>query len=512
MADLPSRSRSPGFQRSETSSAELHIYPQETDPVLSLRSPDAGKELLFEGRRRYDELPSLIGISTSKSMGAPSGSWTALVKGGKADLRDLIADDAWVDIHFSRHNRRYFTMRGSVDEIQRTQSASGDGATTVEYVITGRDFGKIYELTPVWFNKYVDSDSPPENVGGAASMRVFSTVSFSGTVDGMVRVYLQEFLQELSGYGRANWQFPASMPGVLQSDRSFYANVGWDPLSFTNDPPRITVPNLSDPNGANVWAMAQEWSDPAFCELFADLSDGDFNNGSDQLSDTSATPVVFLRDRPFPTVELGLDSPWFTLPLVDLPREDVVEDELTRGGAERFNAFFVSPQVLQEYMGNSAIEVTAPLWDERDMREHGFRRFDINSKYQLDVRKVGQAQLDDTLLTLTKAQRERVRDWYCLNPYLWSGSISCGRGVLEARIGRRVRIPGISPSEDFTGYIEAVSHNWRFGQGIRTSLGVTRGWYGTDDEYMRALETVAARYGGNRQGDAIAVAGSGGLA
>lgn len=502
MTSLPSRERKPGFQRSETSSAELYVYEQPTDPVLSLLNPDANKAISFDGRRIYDKNPSLVEVSTSKTMGAASGTWSALVKQAnppsrRGNLRDLIADDAWVDIHFSRHGRRYFIMRGMLNDIREVGTVAGDGATTTAYSISGQDFGKVWELTPLWFNKYIDDDNPPENVAGAAAMRVFSSLGLGGSVSDVVLRYLLGFLEELGNTGRANWEFPRSMPGV-GSDLAFVKNIGFDLSGFSNDPPRIAIaPNFLDPDGANIWAMAQEWSDPTFVELFADLTDRPFIEGSDQLSTADSIPTICVRDRPFPTLELGKRSPWFDLPTVVVPREDVVDDDLGRTGSERYNAFFVAPQVLTEFLGSAAIEVTAPLWDEKDMRVHGFRRFDVNSRYQLDI---AAAPFADSMLTITKLQREKCRDWYAINPYLYNGTISFARGVLEARIGRRLLIPG---AQDFTAYIENVDHNWRFGQGIRTTLGVTRGWYGTDDEYLRALGVLASRYGGNRQGDAL---------
>lgn len=509
MPDLDSKKRGPGFQRSETSSAELHIYAQPTDPVLSLRNVGAGKELLFDGRKITDQNPSLLAMSTVKEMGSPEGSWVATVKSGnpfnrREDLRDLITDDAWVDIHFSRHNRRFFTMRGMVDEVRRAGEVSGEGVTTALYTITGRDFGKVWSLTPIWFNKYIDSDNPPENVAGAAAMRVFTSLGLGGSVTDVIQKYLFGFLEELVNVGRANWQLPADMKGI--GETAFIKNIDTDVSKFTNTPPRVAIAaNFLDPDGANAWAMAQEWGDPVFVELFTDLigSASTFNNSEDQFLSDNATMAIIIRDRPFPTVELGINSPWFGLPTVEVPREDIVNDDLGRGGTERFNAFFVSPQVLQEFMGSSAIEVTAPLWDKDDMLQHGFRRFDINSRYTLDVIQAGASATEDSLLTLTKLQRAQVRDWYCMNPYLYNGPIKTARGVLNARIGKRLKIPGLIPEEDFTAYIESVGHDWVFGESIKTTLGLTRGWFGTDDEYLRALQRLVARYGGNRQGDSI---------
>jgi hypothetical protein len=476
----------------------LKIYAQEPDPVLS-RNVAANQEMTFDGRKIDDDHHSLISINTSKQMGAASGTWSAVVKSAKPfsqkiDLSDSISDDAWVDIHFSRHNRRYFTMRGMVDTIRRNKAVSGTGATTTTYTLSGRDFGKVWELTPLWFNKFA-AKGAPENIEGSASMRVFSSLGLLGgaTVADIVEVYLIGFLDKLGDLGRSNWVYPIGMPGI-GPDRSFTTNLGFDSSGFTNDPPRIAVaPSFLDPNGANAWAMAQEWSDPAFVELFADLTDGDFNVASDQLENSSAYPCYFVRDRPFPTLALGLDSPWFELPTIQLPREDIVNEDLGRGGMERFNAFFVSPQILQDFMPNNVVEITSPLWDATDMLEHGFRRYDINSRYQLDLNDPLVSE-EEPLLKLTTDQRDKVRDWYALNPYFYSGTIECSRGVLEARIGKRLFVPGRDSKKDLTAYIEGVSHSWQFGRGIRSSLGITRGWYGTDQDYLDALQQIAKRY------------------
>ena len=515
MADLNSKSRGPGFQRSETSSAELHIYKQPADPALFDRNPGTNKDIKFTGRSIRDDAPSLVSLSTSKEMGDSGGTWSATVKqpspvSRRTDLREMIADDAWADIHFNRHNRRHFVMRGMVNEIRRVQSA-GRGATTVTYNISGSDFTKVWQLTPIWFNKYIDGDNTPENIGGAVAQKVFTALGFGKSVPTIVKNYLFGFLEELGKLGRASWELPGDMLGTGE-EKAFIKNIQYIHKGiFTNDPPRQGIsPNFLDPNGANAWAMAQEWSDPAFCELFTDLVNWEgFGQGERQLSEDNSRMSVVLRDRPFPVVgslkNQGMDSPYFKLPTIEIPREDVVTDDLGRGGMERYNAFFVSPQVTQEFLRNSGIEITAPSWDREDIDIHGLRRFDINSRYTLDVVELANQgnteQINDSLLTITKNQRAKIRDWYCMNPYLYNGSIELGRGEPEAHIGFRCRIPGRIPAEDFTGYIESVSHNWQFGQGIKTNLGVTRGWYGTDKDYMDTLRLLAGKYDGNRQGD-----------
>jgi hypothetical protein len=194
---------------------------------------------------------------------------------------------------------------------------------------------------------------------------------------------------------------------------------------------------------------------------------------------------VFFRDRPFPTLELGKDSAWFRLPTHVLPTQAVVTSEMNRTGAERFNAFFVIPQMGTEAL-TKATELQQPLWDTGDILIHGIRRFDIQSKY---------SATNADIITLAETQRTRVRDWHAMNPYLLNGSLGFARGYPQMHIGHRLRlIDAGSPRTDRTFYIESVDHGWRFGSSIKTSVGVTRGWIGEDQAYLDALAKVAGRY------------------
>ncbi len=524
-ADSIKRGSGPGFQGSETSSAELTVYHNGGDIILKNSTPG---QTNFIGRGISDTEPSLIALSTNKSLNG-GGQWTAIVKDGTPlgrdlDLRDTIVDDDWVDISFKRHNRATHTMRGLIDDIRRERTVSGTGATSTTYTITGRDFGSIWERTPIWFNKFIDPGDPQENLIGEAGMRVFGALSGLTTVDKTVEAFLFGFLRELKNFGRANWKVPGNMPGVLP-ETGFTENVHFEhrtePFKFKNDPPRLAInPNFMDPNGANAWAMAQEWSDPAFCELWYDLVPINPSFGEDpilgkfqrffpnlierrevpiladrpveQTTPGETTMALILRDRPFPTARQGTKSPWFSLPIVEINREDIISDDVGRGGIERFNAFFISSQIVQEFLKNASIEITAPLWDKEDMLIHGFRRFDIMSRYKADLTQI--AAEDTALLTLTINQRRNVRDWYAINPYLYDGTIALAFGRPDAKVGMRLRIPASSEDRTETYYIENVSHSWRLGPGLKTTFGVTRGWIGTDATYVKAIRDLKLRY------------------
>lgn len=500
----------PGWQGSETSGVEVFIHHQGNDPIV-VRGETTGFAPHTHGPRSNLEsaAPSLVAVNTFKSIGAASGTFSLTAKSFKPtaehyDLFDRIVDDDWVDIVFTKHGRRYHTMRGLIDDVRRSESVTGTGATSTMFTITGRDFGKIWEQTPVWF-----SPQALENVNGHVSARVFTSRAdqedsnvaqdalILETPAAAVRGYLLGFLEELSGFGRANWDPPRTLPNIV--DGSFPDSIFLHTDQFQNVPERRAI----DPNfvmaGGTLWDLAKEWSDPMFTEMYVDLlPDGDprfiDREQGDELSVNDTKMTIVFRDKPFPISDpeniwqgnKGQNSPWFSLPLYTIPRESIRSLDVGRSGSERFNAFFVASPLHQEALGLNAIDIIGPLWDKADILNHGLRRFDVSSKY---------GAVGSELLNITRQQRVAIRDWYAINPYLFNGTLELGVGFPDIRIGMRARIPGkLSQDQDETYYIESVSQNWSFGPGLKTSLGVTRGWRGTDINLLSAMFDLAVRY------------------
>ena len=474
----------PGFQGSQHTTVEATIYTRSGDPVILSGAGERDAVIPLDGQRPEDPHPALIAATTEKSLGAPSGTWSLTMKPSRVtkQLFDQILDDDWVDIVFKQHNRQWHVMRGLVDNTRRGKTVAGTGATSEVFTIMGRDFGKIFEVTPIWFSVLVD-----DAITGGVSLKVFGGMpNVFGAPDDTVWGFLIGFLNELSGAGRATWLMPSGMPGIAE-DQRFAGNVFFDNSWFETDPERIAInANYMMPQGT-LWQLAQQWSDPEFSELFVDTMPLRlYEDPLQEIAPDQSTMVVMFRDRPFPTTELGDGSPYFDLPVYTIPRQALVSHDVGRAGMERFNAFFVAPQIAQEVMQAGGIDLFLPEWDADDILRHGLRRFDVNSLY---------AAADADYLTLSRAQRAKMRDWHCLNPYFLSGSLDLGVGMPWVRIGTRARIPGIeSEDQDETYYVESVAHNWTFGVGTRSSLGVTRGWIGTDASLVDAMGIVAGNY------------------
>jgi len=484
----------PGFQGSETTGVEIIIYPQQaafTDPITFTSEP-----VKFGGRNQ----PSIISANVTKTLGAASGTWSFVCKPGRNEkdgysqvaqsLFSHVIDDDWIDIVFLRHGRRYHVMRGLVEDVRRGKVVSGSGATSTIFTISGRDFGKIWEQTPIWFNTYSSV-----NLGGAISQKVFSGMqNILGSPKKAVLAFLRDMLRELDELGTASWVLPSELPN--RGPGSFLEAVNFDtsgyPINLDNQLIALSQ-NWLMPSG-NLWQLAKEWSDPLFNELYCDimpdslLSIGfaQFNPQAELPPEESGLNLIF-REKPFPTINEGKDSAWFYLPLNIVPREQIISSDTGRSGAERFNAFFVAPQLTQELVGQGAMDMYEPLWSPDDISRHGFRRFDVMTKY-IDI-------VNANLLTVIRDFREKIRDWYCLNPYLLNGTITLGVLRPAIKIGTKIRIPGArSQDEDETYYVEQVSHSWAFGSGGKTTLGVTRGFVGQDDLLLNTLQTLVNEY------------------
>ena len=473
----------PGYQGSETTSAEVIIYHEGDDPIL-LRDRDSSP---VSGRYLRDPHDSLISVQTNKVLGAGSGDWSIQLKPtqGSRELLDRIVDDDWVDIIFKKHNRKFHVMRGLVNNIREQQSILGDGTTSTVISITGKDFVKIWEKTPIWFNRYT-----AENVEGGISLQIMSSKKIWGNNPAeVVEIFLYDFLQKLrEDLGRANWTMPLSMPGIVS--QNFIENVGLFDSDLAKTPVRSAVdPNFFTQQGM-IWALAKEWSDPLFNELIADTFQYEENRGyiytEDEVTPENSIMGVIIRDRPFPLVSEGYQTKWFDIPLFLISKQDIVNKNIGRGGEERYNAFFVAPQVLQEWIGTDIIDTSQPLWNKDDIKRHGLRRFDVSTRY---------SNIDGDVLSAVKVWRQNICDWYMMNPYLYNGTIELGVCRPDIKIGTRVGIAGEQgPNQNEQYYVESVGNNWQFGTGGRTSLGVTRGWIGTDTELVRKTQEVSWRY------------------
>jgi hypothetical protein len=498
-----------GFQKSENSRAAAIIYQHEDDPII-LYNRKKGTAFNLKGTKATSEEPTVISISTTKNLNNISGNFSIVLKDSQVsiDLFKRLTDDDWVDIIFYINNEPYHQFRGIIDEINRSVTIGGTGATVKTYTITGRCFGKIWEATPIWFSPYYN-----DIITEAANLRIFGAdngaAELLGNPSQAVISFMKKFLVDLARFDGPNWNPPKSMPGI--SDVGIFANIDFGETDdgsskyFQNIPKRILYNlNALNPDGT-LWDLAKQYSDPLFTEVYTDyLPKGD--PFSKELSNSSSIGsndmTVVIRDRPFPfldtTVPIGYKDTWEELPIFTIIPQEIVLHNVSKSGYERYNAFYVASRLYQEELNNYALTILAPLLDNEGIKRHGLRRFDVQSEIHPDPNNpiiFGGYNIAE----ICNYQRKLIRDWYCLNPYFLSGTISLSHGRPDIRIGCRLHIPGIKiggkdiiPEENY--YVEEVKNDWVFGRGVRTTLGVTRGWIGDMNSYYENLNKMVLRY------------------
>lgn len=475
-----------GFQGSETDRCEVIVYTG--GPERGMDRPRAG-EIRFEGVTDRDDAPALVACETSKKMGAAAGKFSfkaKLKKSDEVDFRNLLAEDDWVDLIFTKFDRRHHVMRGLIDDVRKEESVT-DGATTITYVVSGRDFGKIFEVTPIWFDRVTEN----EFTGGAANRLSF--LETDNPADTVFKI-LVGFLQEQQEKGRANWELP-NMPGITSG--TFVDSVFFHDSDFRNVPNRSSAinPNYFSPYRNYVWPLAVAWSDAPLCELYVDLARGgslrNYYLEEDEEADRDQTAMaVYFRDRPYPTFEKEEqieDGPYFKrLPVFTVPPQAIESSSIGRGGIERYNGYFVAPKLYGGEAGSALLDMQVPLINDEDILRHGFRRMDIVTRY------IARAATEPLGFTSRKYRR-MIRDYHCMNHLLYNGRFQM-HGRPDIRIGGRLRIPQTTPEETETYYIEGVSHRWDFRSGIRTGVDVTRGFVGTDTQLVSTLEEIIDQY------------------
>lgn len=482
----------PGYRESRNTGCEVTFYTT-PDAVLDSgpnQSNLRGKPLPINGRRRFDDNPFLLSVSTSKRLGDASGTWSIDVA-WEGNLQDALIDDDWVDIVFTRDGQRFHTMRGLVDYVTLRKSASR-GVTTQVWQINGRDFGKVFETTPIYFDPYAE-----ENAAGGAVRRVFTGTSFRsndnlveggvGNPANAVEAFLFGFLGEFNNIGRSVFRIPAGMPGINSNQDRFVDNVFFSNL-YADSPARAGIGfNYLNPQGS-LWQLAQEWSDPMLNEVFADLYSADENIFSVE-QDRERTPEnsemqVSIRERPFFNPDNFRDSTFFELPVFQIPRQAVRDLDISRNGGERYNTFFVTPAIHVEQIAAIGADLLRPKINASSVDRHGIRRFDVDTRYlPIDV------PSEDYLNQI----RDKVTAWYVGNAYFYSGTVSLVNDLPECKIGTKIRVNGPSQQETLTAYVEGIDHNWTLDEGVTTSLAITRGHYGTDQDLINLVENIYFR-------------------
>lgn len=458
--------------------------------------------------------PRVTGFQYQRLLGEPDAGITFIIK-SEVDLRDVVFADDWFDAILFEDGRPVHIDRGLVLSVTLAGNASS-GATVETYVVECASWGIIYKLTRYWFDPIFQLEDANfaalyvHNLSGQ-----FANQGVYRTVQAIAAGFLSRAVQ--SGNGR--WTLPESMPGARlpqfnESETEFVRKPDFVDNVYSYDADyddtlfirRSHIGLQTSLNlGSNLWELMRTWSDPMSCETLIDLvnysagsnppyigmRNADYENGRELLSPGQTAMALIVRERPFYTLaerpEQLREMYFERTPLHNIRRELVGDIKTGRSNAALINHIAYAPIQIVERSAQAAT-YQIPRVNLSSIDAHGSRRTDIKTAY--DVTEVN-TRSANIFLDIT-------RDFNSLNHLLLTGTIDLTVPRPEIRPGSRVRIlrgdGALERAETY--YVEGVRHSWSNGLagGMKTSLTVTHGFRGTDQQYRDAVSRAAARW------------------
>ena len=460
---------------------------------------------------------SVIKLQWDKQLGQPSGAWSVVLKAkhGRMPLDDLtVIDGDWVDLAVVRNGTKIPLCRGVVDS-KREQKASAGGATTRRYTMTGRDHGAFFEYPLTWNNMFARTL--------AELSTGFMAAKLNGKTGGSPDVIFRSIVEGwfAKGADAGQWELPQSLKDAVGVGKQSLYDI-LKVVSFNTGPGSDSLRGASF--NEQLWTIGEQtlfqtlsqWTNPVLNEMWVDLlppKDFITPNGLSSFLDPKTKETTgesvqqlitsdeagfgsiaaIIRERPFPTVELGDASMWFHLPTWRIPTWLLSSSDLGTGGAQRFNLFDLNagfglgPKQEEQALGK-------PRWYKNDMQTHGLR------VYQQDTRFLGPKSTQNGFWFEERDQWiQLLVNWFAPNPYLLQGSVAIKTLLPEIRVGHRVILDSGNPETEIQAYVEGVSLTWeapteKTGAMGTTQLVLTRGFQGSDAQLMDAVTKLSSLY------------------
>jgi hypothetical protein len=469
--------------------------------------PECEAVIYTAGGDTLDVSGHIIRMQWSKALAGPSGMWQLQLRYSSDEFDDdwiPVQDDDWITIHAADRfgDRRHPLCLGVIDSVN-VDSATDQftGAPDIIVDISGRDFGKAFEVTDVFYNTWLRPAFDVPGLVTLGELRALSTQRFSG----ITQTPFQSIWRLLSIMLRSKrwWR----MPGALGSS-SLGQGIGYDCDVFDGEIWRsdsyapFQAVKFDQYIRGIVGSPFVEWFyDLRAPSQYAEVSDQVVGDGATTITPPGNTslpaqaypkasgdfalaldghtagnayrPMVVFRNAPFTKAR------WDRLQRYEVPDNLIGAANLVRSGMERYTAFAASSPFYTfagegAFWGYSGGEL--PILDigqdgdagfPYGLERHGLRF--LHLRESLAIRGTAGEPAADALRRRTAELWEMFGDL----PQLRSGTIPLRSWLPVVRVGTRVLAGGWDFYVNSTD-VEFVQHP---NGSVSTSmtLGVTRG-------------------------------------
>ena len=454
----------------------------------------------------------IIRCNISHSKSSPSGTFSLVLKKGKQIKNDQLLEEHidyveavnpgdWIALYLKKDGEittsdlnsvkssSGFKFLGIVENVRYVEVDAPDrGTPRLEYIITGRSFGKVLE-TSIFYNPQVNNETVQTVLG--AKFITNSPTALAGNNPGVIISKILDFF--LGGAGTQSsgandtWYVPrdvalkfksqkqlksrgASFSDILSKSQIGLHKYSAGRLSTKALPGAVLVKSL--PSSGTIWSIMQFLQNSVINEMYVDLIPD--NNGL-------LKPSVVLRQLPFsnkPKHETSLtaahnrysatklsDSSGFDKTyFVDLPRHEIVSSDIHQKNVgksehERINYAIVVPRIDSNTFDVGYVVAS----NIPSIQRYGLKKFDGQTAYVLanSTGSVGK----DGITNYCNGCVSLISDWFFLSHNLYNGTIVIDGVNEHVPIGQNLYI---TDSKQLY-HIEGYTHNYEISEDAKTT-------------------------------------------
>lgn len=470
----------------------------------------SGEVLPFEDLlevEEFDIVSDVSAININKNINNPSATFSISLLPTK-NWKGKISPGDWLAIFLyssygankKNNETKNLVLLGNVDRI--TKNAARDEDTdklTVRYNVTGRNFGKVFENTDIWYDPYQIQKDVIDVILRQAGLRIQGNPSelvnaildiFLGpgyVVDGINKV-AKESTEPLK-----QWKIPSEIVSFIGSSGSLVLGasegyVFYDILNreIEEDLPGQKIRGTITPGDhGNVWGYLERNYNNLVNELFLEEI---------RSQDGNVIPTITLRPKPLQTIFfenqfvntaegfkplIELNGKYKTLHdhskenFVEISQSEILYENIGKGDEGKVNFIYLHSGYKDVYRSTSSQDIGNPFVNRNFIHRDGLRALEQNLDFIVPEREArGKIEID-----LFKGFLTQIYDLHFVNHIYENGTIEC-TGVLEAELGKALVIPSTDDSEDKKMYyIEGYQHAWQYPSTWRTTFEVSHGQF-----------------------------------
>jgi hypothetical protein len=456
----------------------------------------------------------IVSVRTQKNISASAGTFDVVLMPTK-NWKALISPGDWIIIYLYNNKKDFgdssdfirqvqvkapnsnIIFLGNVDRISRTkQKDEATDKTIVRYRVGGRDFGKVFEQTDLWFDPY----KAESQAAVLSSMLTTRGLPFSGDPTSLVSSITEVFLSPLGGTAHGGkktlslnqWMVPYDLLITFFKVPSVGRPFFYDMLKFdffANSLPGYKDRSMISPkSNGSLWSMLKRNSNDVVNEMFVELRRDKEGAVEASLVLRPRPNSVFFKDAvgnlkgAYESLQKRAKKSGFTISPIDIIYEDLGKDDNTRANMVWLNSRQSAQTITNHYGNVAAIEhptgIGLPMVQQESIDRYGLKRFEADLDFSYSTGTSQNTATVDAFL-----YRSFIDQLYDQRAYLHcydTGTLETP-GDVRAEIGKVIRIQ--SDQEDKPSriyYIEGYQHNWRFPGIWTTDYTLTMGQF--DDE------------------------------